>query len=64
METLSRTPWLNGGDLRDELRRASCDHQAMPLNHVALTVSDRERSAASYAEHFGLTQRIHDESTC
>ena len=31
----------------------------MPLNHVALTVSDRERSAAFYAEHFGLTERVH-----
>jgi catechol 2,3-dioxygenase-like lactoylglutathione lyase family enzyme len=33
----------------------------MRLNHVALTVSDRERSAAFYAEHFGLTERLHDE---
>ncbi len=33
----------------------------MPLNHVALTVSDRERSAAFYGTHFGLTQRIHDD---
>ena len=31
----------------------------MPLDHVALTVHDRERSAAFYAEHFGLTERIH-----
>jgi catechol 2,3-dioxygenase-like lactoylglutathione lyase family enzyme len=31
----------------------------MPLDHVALTVSDRERSAAFYAKHFGLTQRVH-----
>jgi catechol 2,3-dioxygenase-like lactoylglutathione lyase family enzyme len=31
------------------------------LNHVALTVSDRERSAAFYAEHFGLTRRLHDD---
>ncbi|HEY7256477.1 MAG TPA: VOC family protein, partial [Solirubrobacterales bacterium] len=30
----------------------------MPLNHVALTVADRERSAAFYGEHFGLTERI------
>ena len=30
-----------------------------PLNHVALTVSDRERSAAFYAKHFGLTNRLH-----
>jgi catechol 2,3-dioxygenase-like lactoylglutathione lyase family enzyme len=33
----------------------------VPLNHVALTVSDRERSAAFYAEHFGLTERIHHD---
>jgi catechol 2,3-dioxygenase-like lactoylglutathione lyase family enzyme len=33
----------------------------MPLNHVALTVSDRELSAAFYREHFGLTQRIHED---
>jgi catechol 2,3-dioxygenase-like lactoylglutathione lyase family enzyme len=33
----------------------------MALNHVALTVSDRERSAAFYAEHFGLADRVHDE---
>ena len=31
----------------------------MRLNHVALTVSDRERSAAFYGRHFGLTERIH-----
>jgi catechol 2,3-dioxygenase-like lactoylglutathione lyase family enzyme len=31
------------------------------LNHVALTVGDRERSARFYAEHFGLSERIHDE---
>ena len=28
---------------------------------VALTVRDRERSAAFYAEHFGLTERLHDD---
>ncbi len=33
----------------------------MALNHVALTVSNRERSAAFYAEHFGLTERVHDD---
>lgn len=33
----------------------------MPLNHVALTVSDRERSARFYAEHFGLTERVHED---
>ncbi|HTT93587.1 MAG TPA: VOC family protein [Solirubrobacterales bacterium] len=32
----------------------------MPLNHVALTVADRGRSAAFYGEHFGLTERIMD----
>ena len=35
--------------------------QAMRLDHVALTVADRERSAAFYAEHFGLTERLHDD---
>ena len=33
----------------------------MPLDHVALTVADRERSAAFYAAHFGLTERVHDD---
>jgi catechol 2,3-dioxygenase-like lactoylglutathione lyase family enzyme len=33
----------------------------MPLNHVALTVSDRERSAAFYSGHFGLSERVHDD---
>jgi len=33
----------------------------MELNHVALTVSDRERSAEFYAEHFGLTDRVHED---
>lgn len=33
----------------------------MRLNHVALTVGDRERSAAFYAAHFGLTDRVHDD---
>jgi catechol 2,3-dioxygenase-like lactoylglutathione lyase family enzyme len=33
----------------------------MALNHVSLTVSDRERSAAFYAEHFGLTRRLHED---
>jgi catechol 2,3-dioxygenase-like lactoylglutathione lyase family enzyme len=31
------------------------------LNHVALTVSDREASAAFYGEYFGMTQRVHDD---
>jgi len=34
---------------------------AAALNHVALTVADRERSAAFYGEHFGLTDRVHDD---
>ena len=33
----------------------------MPLNHVALTVADRELSAAFYGEHFGLTERVHED---
>ena len=33
----------------------------MPLDHVALTVSDRDRSAAFYGEHFGLSTRVHDD---
>jgi catechol 2,3-dioxygenase-like lactoylglutathione lyase family enzyme len=31
------------------------------LNHVALTVSDRERAAAFYGSHFGMTERVHDD---
>jgi catechol 2,3-dioxygenase-like lactoylglutathione lyase family enzyme len=31
------------------------------LDHVALTVGDRERSAAFYAEHFGLRERVHED---
>jgi catechol 2,3-dioxygenase-like lactoylglutathione lyase family enzyme len=31
----------------------------VPLNHVALTVTERERSAAFYAEHFGMIDRLH-----
>lgn len=33
----------------------------MRLNHVALTVSDRQRSASFYGSHFGLTTRVHDD---
>jgi catechol 2,3-dioxygenase-like lactoylglutathione lyase family enzyme len=33
----------------------------MALNHVELTVRDRPRSAAFYAEHFGLTRTLHDD---
>lgn len=31
------------------------------LNHIALTVSDRARSAAFYGRYFGLTDRVHDD---
>ena len=34
---------------------------APALNHVSLTVADRERSARFYGEHFGLVQRLHDD---
>jgi catechol 2,3-dioxygenase-like lactoylglutathione lyase family enzyme len=34
----------------------------MQLDHVALTVADRERSAAFYGEHFGLSDRVHDDA--
>jgi catechol 2,3-dioxygenase-like lactoylglutathione lyase family enzyme len=33
----------------------------MPLNHVALTVTDVAVSAAFYAEHFGMTERLHED---
>ncbi len=33
----------------------------MLLNHVALTVSDRDRSAAFYGAHFGLTKVVHED---
>jgi catechol 2,3-dioxygenase-like lactoylglutathione lyase family enzyme len=35
----------------------------MRLNHVALTVSDAERSAAFYGAHFGFTERVHDDGS-
>lgn len=38
-----------------------CDHGGVPLNHVALTVRDRERSSAFYGRYFGLVQRVHDD---
>lgn len=38
-----------------------CDHGPVRLNHVALTVRDRARSAAFYREHFGLTDPVHDD---
>ena len=33
----------------------------MRLNHIALTVSNREESAEFYGTLFGLTQRVHDD---
>ena len=42
-------------------RIASCDHRRVRLNHIALTVSDRERSAAFYGRHFGLAERVHQD---
>jgi catechol 2,3-dioxygenase-like lactoylglutathione lyase family enzyme len=33
----------------------------LKLNHVALTVADREKSAAFYGKFFGLTERVHDD---
>lgn len=33
----------------------------MKLNHVALTVADRESSAAFYARYFGMSERVHDD---
>ncbi len=33
----------------------------MRLNHVALTVSNRQRSAEFYAQWFGLDKRVHED---
>lgn len=33
----------------------------MRLNHVALTVADRTRSAAFYGQHFELADRVHED---
>ena len=33
----------------------------MRLNHVALTVADRERSVAFYARYFGMDARVHED---
>jgi catechol 2,3-dioxygenase-like lactoylglutathione lyase family enzyme len=38
-----------------------CDDRRVRLNHVALTVSDPERSAIFYGAHFGLSERVHDD---
>lgn len=34
----------------------------MRLDHVALAVSDRERSRAFYGEHFGFAKAVHDDA--
>lgn len=34
----------------------------MRLNHVALTVSDRNAAAAFYGRFFGMTHRVHDDA--
>lgn len=31
------------------------------LNHVALTVADRKKSATFYGEYFGLTDKLHED---
>lgn len=33
----------------------------MVLNHVSLTVGNRDRSAAFYREHFGFTGTVHED---
>lgn len=33
----------------------------MRLNHVALTVADRERSATFYERYFGMSARVHED---
>ncbi len=35
---------------------------ALKLNHVALTVLDRERSASFYGKFFGLSERVQDDA--
>ncbi len=39
----------------------SCHAWLVPLNHVALTVTNREVSAAFYGQSFGLTERVHED---
>lgn len=33
----------------------------MPLNHVALTVGNRQRSMDFYGAHFGMAEVVHDD---
>jgi catechol 2,3-dioxygenase-like lactoylglutathione lyase family enzyme len=58
------THWVRRSHIVQSGRLASPSRYAfrcVPLNHVALTVSDRKRSQAFYGQHFGLTERIHDD---
>lgn len=34
----------------------------MRLNHVALTVQDRERARTFYGKYFGITAAVHDDN--
>lgn len=52
---MSPTTWRSSSSGQPRTDRPS------RLDHVALTVADRERSARFYAEHFGLTDRVHDD---
>lgn len=38
-----------------------CQAPRMRLDHVALPVGDRERSARVYRHHFGMVRRVHDD---
>lgn len=58
--SISRTPAVRSG-LVARVMLAGVRSWAMPLNHVALTVSDRVRSAAFYGEQFGLTERLQED---
>ena len=33
----------------------------LSINHVALTVSDREKAAEFYGQYFGMHKRVHDD---
>jgi catechol 2,3-dioxygenase-like lactoylglutathione lyase family enzyme len=48
-------------DVTTEGAEPACDDRRVPLSHVALTVTDREVSAAFYGQHFGLTERVHED---
>lgn len=59
-----RRGWAEGPE-QESLRRAEDQRKRgarfMRLNHVALTVADREHSAAFYARYFGMSERIHED---